>query len=53
MTSRSMKKVPEILHHGSLMMEAYVEGLAREDFVPAPGFACAGCEFFNNCRKWC
>jgi putative RecB family exonuclease len=35
------------------MMESYVEGLAREDFVPSPGFQCAGCEFFNECRKWC
>ena len=34
------------------LMESYVEGLAREDFVPAPSFACAGCEFFNECRKW-
>jgi putative RecB family exonuclease len=35
------------------MMESYVEGLAREDFVPSPGFHCAGCEFFNECRQWC
>ena len=35
------------------MMESYVEGLAREDFVPSPGFHCAGCEFFNECRRWC
>lgn len=35
------------------MMESYVEELAREDFVPSPGFSCAGCEFFNECRKWC
>jgi len=35
------------------MMDSYVEGLAREDFVPSPGFHCAGCEFFNQCRKWC
>jgi putative RecB family exonuclease len=35
------------------MMESYVEGLAREDFIPSPGFHCAGCEFFNECRKWC
>ena len=35
------------------MMESYVEGLAREDFVPSPGFGCMGCEFFNNCRTWC
>jgi hypothetical protein len=35
------------------MMESYVEGLAREDFVPSPGFHCAGCEFFNECRRYC
>ena len=35
------------------MMESYVEGLARRDFVPSPGLGCLGCEFFNNCRKWC
>jgi putative RecB family exonuclease len=35
------------------MMDSYAEGLAREDFVPAPGFQCAGCEFFNECRRWC
>lgn len=34
------------------MMESYVEGLARGDFVPSPGFHCAGCEFFGNCRRW-
>ena len=34
------------------MMESYVEGLAREDFVPSTGFHCAGCEFFNECRQW-
>ena len=33
-------------------MESYVEGLAREDFVPSPGFHCAGCEFLNECRAW-
>ena len=35
------------------MMDSYVEGLAREDFIPSPGFGCLGCEFFNECRKWC
>jgi putative RecB family exonuclease len=35
------------------IMESYVEGLAREDFVPSPGFHCAGCEFFNECRLYC
>ena len=34
------------------MMDAYVEGLAREDFVPSPGLHCNGCEFFNECRRW-
>jgi putative RecB family exonuclease len=34
-------------------MESYQEGVARQDFVPSPGFACAGCEFFNDCKRWC
>ena len=34
------------------MMESYVEGLAREDFIPSPGLQCMGCEFFNECRRW-
>ena len=34
------------------MIESYVDGLAREDFVPSPSFSCAGCEFFNECRTW-
>jgi len=34
------------------IMDSYVEGLAREDFVPPTGLQCAGCEFFNECRKW-
>lgn len=33
-------------------MESYQEGVARRDFVPSPGFACMGCEYFNECRKW-
>ena len=33
-------------------MESYQEGVARQDFVPSPGFACMGCEYFNECRKW-
>jgi hypothetical protein len=33
-------------------MESYQEGVARRDFIPSPGFACAGCEFFNECREW-
>ena len=34
------------------LMEAYQSGLEREDFVPSPSFACAGCEFFSECRRW-
>jgi putative RecB family exonuclease len=34
------------------LMEDYVEGLDRGDFVPASGFGCMGCEFMSNCRKW-
>jgi putative RecB family exonuclease len=33
-------------------MESYQEGVGRQDFVPSPGFACLGCEFFNECRRW-
>ncbi|MDR3403242.1 MAG: PD-(D/E)XK nuclease family protein [Chthoniobacter sp.] len=33
-------------------IEAYVEGLERQDFVPSPGMQCVSCEFFNECRLW-
>jgi len=33
-------------------MESYVEGVAREDFVPSPGMQCLSCQFFNECRRW-
>lgn len=33
-------------------MDSYVDGLEREDFVPSPGMACLGCEYFRECRKW-
>lgn len=32
-------------------IESYQQGVARQDFVPSPGFACMGCEFFNECRR--
>jgi CRISPR/Cas system-associated exonuclease Cas4 (RecB family) len=35
------------------MIESYVEGLAREDFVPSLGTRCAGCEFARECSRWC
>ena len=34
------------------LAESYVRGLEAEDFVPSPGFACAACEFFRECRAW-
>jgi len=34
------------------LMEDYVDGLDRGDFIPAPGFGCMGCEFVHECRKF-
>jgi len=34
------------------VIEAYVNGLQREDFVPSPGLQCGSCEFFQECRAW-
>lgn len=34
-------------------IESYQEGVARQDFVPSPGFGCLGCEFINECKRWC
>jgi CRISPR/Cas system-associated exonuclease Cas4 (RecB family) len=34
------------------VIEAYVNGLQRDDFVPSPGLQCASCEFFQECRAW-
>ncbi|GAA5135219.1 hypothetical protein GCM10023213_08110 [Prosthecobacter algae] len=33
-------------------IEAYTEGLQRQDFIPSPGMQCSSCEFFNECRRW-
>ena len=33
-------------------IDSYQSGLARQDFVPSPGFQCAGCENFDSCRTW-
>ncbi|MCX6908011.1 MAG: PD-(D/E)XK nuclease family protein [Verrucomicrobia bacterium] len=35
------------------IIESYVAGLDREDFVPSPGLLCHSCEYFDECRKWC
>ena len=34
------------------LMEDYVDGLERENFIPAPGFGCMGCEFMAECKKF-
>lgn len=34
------------------LLESYVHGLERGDFVPSVGMQCAGCEFQNECRNW-
>lgn len=33
-------------------VESYVEGVEREDFVPAPGLHCGSCEFLQECSMW-
>lgn len=44
----SESQVTRLFH----VMEAYVDGLEREDFVPSPGLQCVSCEFFHECRAW-
>jgi CRISPR/Cas system-associated exonuclease Cas4 (RecB family) len=34
------------------MLESYMSGLEREDFVPSPGFSCMGCEYIRQCQRW-
>ncbi len=34
------------------LVESYVRGVQANDYVPAPSFACASCEFINECRRW-
>jgi CRISPR/Cas system-associated exonuclease Cas4 (RecB family) len=35
------------------IIESYVNGLQRGDWIPSPSpMACACCEFFNECRAW-
>jgi RecB family exonuclease len=41
-------QIARLLH----VIESYVKGLEREDFVPSPGLQCASCEFFQECRAW-
>ena len=34
------------------LIESFVDGVEREDYVPSPGLQCAACEFFNECSVW-
>ena len=34
------------------VIESYVVGLDRRDFIPSPGLQCASCEFLNECAAW-
>jgi len=34
------------------LVESYVDGVEREDYVPSPGLHCASCEFFAECTLW-
>jgi len=34
------------------LIEGYVDGLDRRDFIPSPGLQCVSCEFFNECKAW-
>lgn len=50
----SLPPITEVQEHRLFhVMESYVDGLQRSDFVPSPGMQCASCEFFNECRAWC
>jgi putative RecB family exonuclease len=33
-------------------MEAYLDGLQHNQYVPSPGMHCSSCEFLNECRRW-
>jgi putative RecB family exonuclease len=34
------------------LIESFVDGVEREDYVPSPGLHCSFCEFFNECSAW-
>ncbi len=34
------------------VIDSYVEGLERRDFIPSPGLQCMSCEFFHECAAW-
>jgi putative RecB family exonuclease len=36
----------------STLIQSYMDGVDRRDFVPSPGMHCASCQWFNECRAW-
>lgn len=34
------------------LMQGYVDGLDRRDFIPSPGLQCVGCQYYAECRAW-
>ncbi len=34
------------------LIDSFVDGVEREDYVPSPGLQCSFCEFFNECAAW-
>ncbi|MBE7157909.1 MAG: PD-(D/E)XK nuclease family protein [Rhodospirillales bacterium] len=34
------------------VIDSYVSGLQRRDFIPSPGLPCVSCEFFAECAAW-
>ena len=34
------------------VIESYVHGMERQDFVPSPGLQCVTCEFARECAAW-
>ncbi len=34
------------------IMESYVSGIEKEDYVPSPGLHCSYCDYYAQCRKW-
>jgi len=33
------------------LIESFVDGVEREDYVPSPGLQCAACEYFGDCSR--
>ncbi len=34
------------------LLDSYVEGVSRQDYVPSLGLNCLGCQYFSECRRW-